>query len=395
MPRTTKAKLTQKKLDSLHTQINDIVAELNTAFLEKSDEIEGLVIGLLANENVCMVGAAGEAKSDLTNCFTSLLGGHTFNYQVGAFTQPDNIFGIESLKELRDNDRKILKTSNMAPDADIVYLDEVFKANNAMMNSLLLILNERQVDIGEGIRMKTNNRMVVGTSNEYPEDEELKAFWDRWVIRFRCTTLQKDDSFQTFWNGYGTGNIGIVDTKKAMKMSDVDLLRDSLWLVDSSSIFNSIKQLRFELMRHGIILSTRRWGKLKKILHAVALRNGRLVSAKNDLKFLTHCIWNTEDQISVVANCISESIGGDLNVANKALAVAQRVYNELSSANLPDKKGDAIKYLANKKDEIEAVEKDCDALDLSDPEVKSVVDRITQLRTDVGHKIFDIVSNRS
>jgi len=395
MPRTSKAKLTQKKLDSLHNQLNVISAELNSAFLEKEKEVEGLIIGLIANENVCMVGAAGEAKSDLTNCFTSLLGGRTFNYQVGAYTQPDNIFGVESLKELRDNDRKMLKTANMAPDADIVYLDEVFKANNAMMNSLLLILNERQVDIGEGIRMKTNNRMVVGTSNEYPEDTDLKAFWDRWVIRFSCSTLRKDDSFQTFWNGYGTGSIGIVDTKKAMKMSDVDLLRDSLWLVDSSPIWSSIKQLRFELMRNGITLSTRRWGKLKKILHAVALRNGRMVSAKNDLKFLMHCIWNSEDEISIVANCLSESIGGDLNVANKALAVARRIYNELSSANLPEKKHDAIIYLAQKKDEIEVVEKECAPLDTSDPEVRSVVRSITELRNSVAKKLSDIVNSRS
>ena len=292
MPTTTKAKLTQKKLDSLHTQINDIVAELNTAYLEKENEVEGLIIGLLANENVALVGAAGEAKSGLTNAFTSLIGGSTFNYQVGAYTQPDNVFGVESLKELRENDRKVLKTANMAPDADIVYLDEVFKANNAMMNSLLLLLNEREVDIGEGIRQKTSNRMVVGTSNEYPEDEELKAFWDRWVIRFECNSLQRDSSFLAFWRGYGDGTIGVVNTKKAMKIKDIDLLRANLNTVDISSIETNIIQLRLELMKNGITLSTRRWGKCQKILRAVALRNGRLVSSKRDLRFLEHCMWN-------------------------------------------------------------------------------------------------------
>ena len=394
MPRT-RAKLTAKKLESLHSQLNIITSELNSAFLEKSEEIEGLLIGVIANENVVMVGSPGEAKSNLTECFTSLIGGTTWAYQLGAFTQPDDIFGIESLKELRENDRKVIKTAHMAPSANLVYLDEVFKANNSMMNSLLLLLNERKVDIGEGTRLKTENRMVVGTSNEYPEDSELAAFWDRWAIRFDTKTLQSDDSFDYFWENIITGSIGVVDTKKAMKLSDIDLLRDSIRLVDSSCLTSSIKKLRFELMRNNIVLSTRKWGKIKKILHAVALRHGRLTSKKRDLNFLRNVIWRNPTEIKTVDNCISESIGGDLNLAKKALALARRIYQELASANLPENKPQAIAFLAQKKDEIEQVERDAEKLDLDDPQVAAVFQDIKQIRISVAQQLSNIINNRS
>lgn len=386
MPTKKPKAITQKQLDTLLVKINNLTAELNTAYLEKQNEVECLIIGLIANENVCFVGPAGEAKSALTNSFTSLIGGKSFSYQVSAYTQPDNIMGIPSFKELRDNDRNILKTANMAPDADIVYLDECFKANNSMMNSLLLLLNEREVDIGEGVREKTNNRMIVGTSNEYPEDDELKAFWDRWVIRVHCSRLKKDSSFAALWNGAITGDIGKVDPKKGLSLKEVDLLRASIPVVDSNPIFQNVVQLRFELQKAGIELSSRRWVKIKKILHAVALRNGRLVSTKKDLKFLENCMWDDPSQKEIISNCISEAMGGDLNTAQKILAMARRLLQEISSANLPSGPA-AIAVIAPKFSEIKTCVEEASKLDTSDYDVQYVVNQITDVKNQVGQLI--------
>lgn len=378
MPRSTKAKINQKQLDAIAIKLNTIAVELKTAFLEMDSEIESLIIGLIANENVCLVGPAGEGKSNLTNAFTSLIGGSCFSYQINAFTQPDNVIGSPSLKEKRDNDRDIIKVDNMAPDSEIVYFDEVFKANNQMMNSLLLLLNEREVDIGEGQRLPTKNRMIIGSSNEYPEDDELKAFWDRWVIRNEVKGLKKDSSFNAFWNGYGTGGIGVVDTKKAVKMADIDKLRSNIWAVDSSPIFKNVVQLRFELMKAGISLSTRRWGKIKKILHAVALRNGRLISSKKDLNFLKHCIWQDSSQIDVIETAIAEAMGGDLANANKTLAMANRIYKEILTANIPD--GPAgIPVIVGKFEEIKLCKTEVDKLDRSDVDVDHVCHQVQNL----------------
>ena len=53
---------------------------------------------------------------------------------------------------------------------------EVFKANSAILNSLLTILNERLFDNGTE-RMEVPLLVLVGASNELPESEELDALY--------------------------------------------------------------------------------------------------------------------------------------------------------------------------------------------------------------------------
>ena len=383
------------KITKISNKIDVVSSELNNAFLEKSVEIESLIIGVIANENVCLVGPAGEGKSGLAEAFTSLIGGsNCFKYQVNAYTQPDNVFGTESLKELVNNDRKILKTGNMAPEADIVYLDECFKANNSMMNALLLLLNEREVDIGEGQRVKTNNRMVIGSSNEYPEDDDLKAFWDRWVIRCHVAAPKKDSSFVDLFSKYGDGSIGVVDVKNGMKLTEIDAMRSSVEHVDLSLLKDVIIQLRFELMKNGITLSTRRWVKLFKIIAAVSIRKGRLQAQKEDVKFLKNCIWNIESEREVVDQCIMDAVGGDLKAAKQLLQVAERIYAEVKGANLKDNT-QTIVVVAPKMDDLKVLCADAMKLDRTDAAVDHTVFQIIQIQKAVAQVLSDAVNNQT
>ena len=122
---------------NLSSKLHDIEKELNRAFLERSEVVRSLMIALVANENIALVGDPGTAKSDLAGAFTRLISGRYFKKQVDAFTQPEDIFGHHSLMKMRDEDLRVLKTANYASEADIAYIGEGFKMNNAMMNSML------------------------------------------------------------------------------------------------------------------------------------------------------------------------------------------------------------------------------------------------------------------
>lgn len=377
---------TEKDIKSISTKLKNIENELNSSFLERKEEIKSLIITLIANENIAFVGTPGTGKSNLVSAFSSLINGQFFQRQVDGFTQPDDILGHYSFKDLRENDVRKLKTRNYAPDADIVYIGEAFKMNNTMMNSMLLLLNEREVDVGEGTRQKTNNKMIIADSNEYPTDGELAAFWDRWLVRLHVEEIKQDSSFNTFWNEFGNGSIGQVDTSKSIPMKDIDKMRSMLWKVDSSKLLPIIKHIRLELMKEEINVSTRRWGKIKKLIHATTLYNGRTVSNRKDLHMLLHSLWSSKEQQGIIARIMSECMGGDSHAANKLYSQANKALKELQQANIPI--GPAgIQYLAPKVEILQSIVKEAEKLDTSEEDVADTVEAIKSISTAISQMV--------
>jgi MoxR-like ATPase len=376
----------EKDIQSISTKLKTIETELNSSFLERKEEIKSLIITLIANENIAFVGTPGTGKSNLVSAFSSLINGQFFQRQVDGFTQPDDILGHYSFKQLREKDVRKLKTKNYAPEADIVYIGEAFKMNNTMMNSMLLLLNEREVDVGEGTRQSTNNKMIIADSNEYPTDGELAAFWDRWVVRLHVEEIKQDSSFNTFWNGFGTGNIGQVDTSKSIPMKDIDKMRSYLWQVDSSKLLPIIKHIRLELMKEEINVSTRRWGKIKKLIHATTLYNGRTVSNRKDLHMLLHSLWSSKEQQGIIARIMSECMGGDSHAANKLYSQASKALKELQQANIPT--GPAgIQYLAPKVEILQSIVKEAEKLDITEEDVADTVEAIKSISTAISQMV--------
>ena len=322
-------------LQNLCSQIHGVKATLNNAFIDRSEEIDMLLTTLIANENICLVGIPGVAKSALIESLASLINGKYFGYQIRCDTTPDDIVGHISIKELRDNDSRKIRTANMAPEADVVYLDECFKASGPMLNSMLLMLNERMVDIGEGVRQKSNIKMIVASSNEYPLEGELGAFWDRWTVRMEIGNFKRDTDFSKFWEGFGNGDIGKVDMSKSIPIETVNKRRSMVWDVDSSHLNRQIYDLRTELMKEDILLTPRRWGKIKKMVHASALYAGRTKASKSDLKVLSHCAWRTVDEKETIDDIILQIMGGDIHDANRLWAMATKAYTVAGVRNLP------------------------------------------------------------
>lgn len=156
--------------------------ELERGLLQRDVAARALLLAALAGEHVLLLGPPGTAKSELARRLQRLLpGAHYFERLLTRFSVPEELFGPLSLQALEE-DRYERLTAGYLPSAEVAFLDEVFKANSAILNTLLGLLHERCFDNGQH-RVAVPLVCLVGASNEVPQDESLHAFYDRFLLR--------------------------------------------------------------------------------------------------------------------------------------------------------------------------------------------------------------------
>src|SRR5258708_28063000 len=178
------AALTQEvREDSLPLRLEKLARALESRFLGKDEAIRLLVITAMAGEHAVLIGPPGTAKSALIRTFARLMQARYFEYLLTRFTEPNEIFGPVDIAAFREG-RYERRTEGMLPDAEIVFLDEVFKSNSAILNALLTLLNERRYTSGGQI-VRCPLLTAFGASNEGPGDETLTAIYDPFILPLR------------------------------------------------------------------------------------------------------------------------------------------------------------------------------------------------------------------
>src|SRR5512140_1753813 len=173
--------------DSLPVRLAMIAQQLEARFLGKEEVIRLLLIATVAGEHAVLIGPPGTAKSALIRTFAKLLQARYFEYLLTRFTEPNEIFGPVDIAAFREG-RYVRRTEGMLPDSEIIFLDEVFKSNSAILNALLTLLNERRYTSGGSV-LKCPLLSCFGASNEVPSDETLTAIFDRFLLRIRSDNL--------------------------------------------------------------------------------------------------------------------------------------------------------------------------------------------------------------
>src|SRR3954466_8206610 len=171
----------------LPIRLGQIARTLESRFLGKDEVIRLLLIAVVAGEHAVLVGPPGTAKSALIRMYARLLRAQYFEYLLTRFTEPNEIFGPVDIAAFREG-RYQRRIEGMLPEAEIVFLDEVFKSNSAILNALLTLLNERRYTSG-GAVIKSPILSCFGASNEVPTDETLTAIFDRFLLRIRSDNL--------------------------------------------------------------------------------------------------------------------------------------------------------------------------------------------------------------
>ena len=301
--------LSQEALDTLD-QMDRVANLVKDEFVAKDELVELLAVCAIAQEHLLIVGPPGTAKSELIKRFALRCGGTTqdddgeripyFEYLLTRFTEPNEIFGVINLASFQQGEGSWRETKGMLPRAEIVFLDEVFKANSAILNALLTILNERVFYNGSR-REAVPLISAVGATNMVPDDEELAPLYDRFLIRVWTDNVEESLFPELFQRGWELENDRIAQgyNRQVVPETTTDRLRrlhQALGGVNLDAIAGPYREVVRRIRSEGIPLSDRRVIKLIKLVAASALRHRRDAADPGDFWVLRH-VWGNKDQI--------------------------------------------------------------------------------------------------
>lgn len=292
--------------DNLPRRLALLAKNLESRFLGKDEVIRLLLIATIAGEHAVLIGPPGTAKSALLRTFSRLLSARYFEYLLTRFTEPNEIFGPVDIAAFREG-RYQRRTEGMLPQAEIVFLDEVFKSNSAILNALLSLLNERRFTSG-GQVMKVPLLSAFGASNEVPTDETLTAIFDRFILRIRSDNLDAYHFQGLLEKGIENEIMGLTDAEVAPMATAQELsaLHRNFGerMRFREAFFSAYKGLVFQIRAEGVSLSDRRVVKLLKLFAASAYLDGRSEPDAGDFFVLKH-VWNNEDQAAILESIVS------------------------------------------------------------------------------------------
>ncbi len=289
-------------------KLREVLNFVKNTFVGKNDVVDLLGICLVARENAFLYGPPGTAKSaiirTLAKCVTD---GKNFEYLFTRFTEPNEIFGPFDIRKLKEGDL-ITNTDGMMPEASVIFLDEIFNANSAILNSLLTALNEKIFKRGKEIK-KLPALMFVGASNALPEDEALNALFDRFLVRVLVDNVNPDLLSQVLIAGRKLETDEEISTPE-ISANEIKNIQKECNTVDLKPIYESFINCIFNLRNTGIAISDRRAVKLQNLISASAIISGRNHAILSDLWVLKH-IWDSEEQIEILEGIINHIIEKD------------------------------------------------------------------------------------
>ncbi|MBH24927.1 MAG: ATPase [Myxococcales bacterium] len=296
--------------------------ELSEQFIEREAVIDGALAALLAGEHVLLLGPVGTAKSMLAmELCGHLSGSRYFGWLLTKFTTPEEIFGAISLKAL-EADRYQRITTAKLPEADIAFLDEIFKANSAILNSLLSLINERVYHNGTEAQ-PVPLKALFAASNELPEEGELMALFDRFMLRYTIGYIEEDFRFLKMLS------LPEGPSERDVTHLGADELKALQGLVGAVPIHDGylgdLVELRRRLRKKGVVASDRRYRKALRVLKAFALVDGRREVTQRDLNQLQHILWSEPEQRGEVLETLREVFHGHVERAQGLLFQAREV----------------------------------------------------------------------
>lgn len=314
------------EMQSTHATIDkliEVLRHLKNVFVGKDEIIDLMGLCLVGRENLFILGPPGTAKSATVRELSKLIDGHTFEYLLTRFTEPNELFGPFDIRKLREGDL-VTNTEGMLPEASFIFLDELLNANSAILNSLLMVLNERVFRRGRETK-KLPALMVIGASNHLPEDEALGALFDRFLIRVKSENVDPQLLEEVLNAGWALEKNTEV-RPLGVSATEIRMLQEHTSAIDLSGIRPAYIELIYQMRNAGLLISDRRAVKLQRMIAASALICKRNQAILSDLWILKH-IWDTEEQREIIANIVNAHIAADTTEGQHPRATSNSVPN--------------------------------------------------------------------
>jgi len=285
-------------------KLKSIREELKQTFLERADLIDGALAALLSSHHLLIIGPPGTAKSMLADELCRRIeGANYFQWLLTRFTTPEEIFGAVSLKALEQDDYRRVTTRKL-PDAHIAFLDEIFKANSSILNAILTLINERLFHNGKEVT-RVPLLTLFGASNELPEEEELTALYDRFLVRFVVNYIVEDFRFLRMLESQSQPQ------RTTLTLTELNELQQAVRDVPLPSyVYRGIADIRRELNKKNIHASDRRYRQSLALLQAHAFLEGETEVQEKSLLFLEHALWRDPAEQEQVRSTIRELLLG-------------------------------------------------------------------------------------
>ena len=285
-------------------KLRKIREELQQLFLERTDLIDGALTALLSAQHLLIIGPPGTAKSMLADELCQRITGATyFQWLLTKFTTPEELFGAVSLKALETDDYRRV-TMHKLPEAHIAFLDEVFKASSSILNAILTIINERRFHNGQQVTT-VPLLTLFGASNELPEEDELVALYDRFLLRFVVGYIEEEFRFLKMLQA------GEPATRTTITLAELQHMQSAVRTIPvPTTVLQEIANIRRELQKKNIVASDRRYRQSLNVLQALAYLDGRATVMESDLFFLQHLLWRDPGERGEVSAVIHGLIHG-------------------------------------------------------------------------------------
>ncbi|WP_337429933.1 AAA family ATPase, partial [Segatella sp.] len=315
-----------------------LLQEMNRGIYEKETEISLSLLAALAGESIILLGPPGVAKSMVARQLkTAFRDAQSFEYLMSRFSTPDEIFGPVSIQKLKTSDTYERAVEGYLPTADVVFLDEIWKAGPAIQNTLLTVINEKIFRNGNR-EMHLPLKLLVAASNELPaKGEGLEALWDRFVIRIESRPIKLEKNFRAMLLEAPTDFLGPTDFTDSTDSSGSMGKSDSADFSDlkitaeeyaewaekickigvKEEVLDAISAIRKSLRtvnvdeaaeRRNIYVSDRRWKNIVRLLRTSAFMQDREEVDICDLLPIYHCLWQEPEERDAIRNIVIRAL---------------------------------------------------------------------------------------
>ena len=322
-------------------QLLAVEREIGSRVFERREEIRGFVVALLVGAHVLFLGKKGAAKSMLGRLlcdavrWLGVAGGQDpyFRTTLGRDSVLDELFGPVSTAGF-ENDTFRRNTTGMLPEAKLGLIEEIYKSNPTVLNRLLTLLAEGLFKNGTDPERTVPLRLVVGTSNELPDerDDSLDAFHDRFLLRYDVDYMRDPANVRKMMERANSGE-GREPIAPILGEEDLDRAGEEARRVDVSGVFDAMDEILVKLSDHEIDVSDRRREALVHLVKANAYMNGRSSATRSDLDILTHALWEDPDQRPAVAQIVMRQANPHAADAQDRFDRAADSYNEAMKAH--------------------------------------------------------------